>query len=143
MFTYFVDEEARDFLGNGYGLELEREAANVLSGSLSVVAGYHHFSRNHADFDNSLNYYTIGLKMRWGTGAFGNQDGIYYGLGGNFAILQNRFERVDRTVTGGEGLALLGVNFAKSWYAEASYRVPINLEHVNINNADFVIGYRF
>lgn len=152
MFTYFVDEEARDILGNGWGGELEREAAKLAGGSLSAVLGYHHFSRSRANFDNSLNYYTFGLKMRWGAGAFGNQDGIYYGIGGNVAILSSRLEDQDRleeserghhTVTGGEALALLGANFAKSWYAEASYRVPTNLEHVNTNNADFVLGYRF
>lgn len=143
MFAYFVDEEARDVLGNGYGVELEREVAPVLGGNLSFAAAWRRFSRDHNNFDNSLNYYTIGLKMRWGPGAFGSQDGVYYGLGGNFVILPTRFENVDHTVTGGEGVALLGGNFARSWYAEASYRVPVNVNRVNINNAAFVIGYRF
>lgn len=142
-FCYLVNDRTRGLLGNGYGIEAERDLSKLWSGNLAGTLGYRRFSRDTQGFSNSLNYYTFGGKWRAGRGALANDDGFYYGAGVGIAIFTENVNGISDSSAGVEGLALAGYNFAKSWYGEFSYRSPQDAKNVDTNNITLEVGYRF
>jgi len=130
-------------MGDGWGIEVERSFGELWGGNITGLFAYRRFSNTDEGFDNSMNYFTFGTKLRWGKGANPTNDGLYYGAGLGISIIDEELYNNSDTGVGFEGMVLGGYNFAKSWYGEVSYRTPVDVNGIGTNNLTFDLGYRF
>lgn len=143
-YTRFADSDTRDILGDDWAVGLERSLGDTfamanLNGDVSIAAFYKPFKKDDAELRDIF----IGLRWRFGPGAKPDVDGIYAGalVGAGFLHADNGFDTED--VTHLEWGALLGMNFASSWYAELGYNDPGDIWGVDASNYSITLGYRF
>ncbi len=142
-FDYLTGDTARDLLGNGFNVELERSLGDLENGNLSGLLGYRRSQRDTGGFSNDLNHFSVGVKWRTGPGASPATDGYFYGAGVGLAILDSNIRGSSDTNSGLEWRALAGLNFARSWFGEVDYVSPIDAQGININSLSVNLGYRF
>ena len=143
-FTRFADSDTRDVLGDDWAVGIERSLGDTfamanLQGDVSIAAFYKPFEKD----DVSLRDIFVGLRWRFGPGAKPDVDGIYAGalLGAAFLHADNGIETENATHV--EWGALVGMNFAKSWYGELGYNDPGDILGFRTANFSATLGYRF
>lgn len=143
-YDYLTSGGARDALGNGFNIQLERSFGPVLmDGDVSAEFAYRRFSGSSGGFDNDLNYFSLGPKLRIGPGASPATDGYYAGAAIGLAILNANIGGQSTTDVNFQWALLGGINFASRWYGEVTYASPDDVLGVNANNLAFLLGYRF
>ena len=107
------------------------------------MVSYRRFSHDNGGFGNSMNYYSFGVKWRTGPGAAPGRDGFFYGVGLAVSVITDSINATSDKDAGLDGIALGGINFAKTWYVELSYRTPPDAKATDTNNLALALGYRF
>jgi hypothetical protein len=147
----FNDSTLSDVLGDGWGLAAEYSMGGNMNmcapkRDVSVFASYRKFSNDYQHESVQFEFWTAGLKLRFGQGARVQNRGLYFGGGIGLAYVMG-----DQQFGGAydgdwlklEWSGLAGVNLGESWYAEFAY---VNAGDISVSSTgtwQLTAGMRF
>ncbi len=148
MYNWLMNSDSKDRLGEAWGAEFEYSLGELVPNGLdnndvSAYAAYEKYDKSFNNFDNSLEVFGFGFKLRTGKGANPMNRGSYGGISLGYAFFNgdvaNTYESNGKIQYG----IFLGANATDHWYGEIAYKDSDDWNGRDVARWTATIGYRF